>query len=175
MEDLVDQSKQGNLQAYGLLIEHYERTVLAAVLAILNDKHLAEDVTQEAFLQAYQKIQSLRDATSFPYWLLKIARREAIRTARKQRRRSTLPIEHGDEPSLDHPDNALLDEEKQQLLQQLQKLTTNEQMTISLRFFDGHSTSEIANITGRPIGTVTKQLSRALAKLKSAYQKEKIR
>ena len=175
MQDFVDQAKQGDLQAFSALVEQYERTVFAAVLAIVRDRHLAEDITQEVFVEAFQKLRSLREATSFPFWLLKIARREAIRCVRKQRRQSVLPIELNEEPGSSSPDPILNQEDRNYLLQQICKLPEHEQLMISLRYFDGHSVREIAERTGRPVGTVTKRISRAIERLKNACKQEETR
>jgi len=171
MRELVDKAKRGDLQAYGTLVERYERTVFAAVLSIVGDVHSAEDVTQEAFLLGYRKIRSLRDADRFPQWLLKVARREAVRAARRQRRRSLLPIEGTVEPAADS-NGSLLTEDKEQLLRHVQELPEHERLAVSLRYFDGHTVREIAEITGRPVGTVTKRLSRAVERLRHSLKSE---
>src|SRR5215213_8675279 len=102
MHDFVEKAKQGDLRAYGTLVEQYEHTVFASAYSIVGDAHAAEDITQDVFILCYQKINLLRDATRFPQWLLKIARREAVRVAKQHRRRQGLPItESVDLPAAD--------------------------------------------------------------------------
>ncbi len=170
---IVDRAKQGDRQAYGTLVERYERTVFAVVLSLIGDRHAAEDVTQEVFIRGYRKLGLLRDGSRFPYWLMRIARREAMRAAKRQRRRRALVIGNvADPPGADRR-RPLLDEDREQLLRHVQRLPKHERLVISLRYFDGHTVREIAEITGRPIGTVTKQLSRATERLRSALGSEK--
>lgn len=172
MRELVEKAKRGDLQAYGTLVQRHERTVFAAVLSIVGDVHAAEDVTQEVFLLGYRKIRSLRDATRFPHWLLKVARREAVRAARRRRRSSLLPIEGTVEPPSADSNGALLAEDREQLLRHVQNLPDHERLAISLRYFDGHTVREIAEITGHPVGTVTKRLSRATERLRHSFKSE---
>jgi len=62
--------------------------------------------------------------------------------------------------------------EKERLLNLISRLPDHERVLIGLRFFDGQSVAEIAQITARPVGTVTKQLSRAIARLRVLFDKE---
>lgn len=172
MRELVDRAKRGDLQAYGALVEQYERTVFAAVLSIVGNTHSAEDVTQEAFLLGYRKIRSVRDATRFPHWLLKVARREAIRAVRRERRRRLLPIEGTVEPPAAESNGSMLAEEKEVLLGFVERLPEHERLAVSLRYFDGHTVREIAEMTGRPVGTITKRLSRAAERLRHSFKSE---
>ena len=172
MHHIVEQARSGDLEAYGTLVERYERTVFAAVLDITRDEHDAEDVTQDVFILGYQKLKQLRDMSRFPHWLLRVARREAIRVAKRERRRKSVIITDSVEPSHLDSDSSFLDESKEHLLRQVQRLPMHERVTICLRFFDGHSVREIADMTGSPVGTVTKRLSRATERLRRLLTSE---
>jgi len=168
--DLVQRVRAGDLQAFGTLVERYEHGLLGVVLPVIGNPHAAQDVVQDVFVQCYLKLATLRDASRLAFWLHKIARREAFRTLRQGKRsREALSriadIERADEP-------AMLDDEKQRLLNSVQQLPAHERLIVSLRFFDGHSVREISEITKRPIGTVTKQLSRALERLRNKLSME---
>ena len=165
---IVDRvTRGGDVQAYGILVGRYERSALAAVLPVLPDVHAAQDVVQDAFVQAYLGIATLRDATRFAPWLLTIAAREALRAAKRERRS---PVGLGaSEPagfSSAADAEAVLDDERRRLLDGVRQLPEHERDVVSLRYFDGHGVHDIADITGRPVGTVTKQLSRALQRLR---------
>ena len=168
---IIERAKQGDGQAYGALVHRYERSVFAAVLSIIGDQHDAEDVTQEVFILGYRKLGHLRDSARFPYWLLRIARREAVRATNRQRRRPVVPLT-ADAPGPDR-DGRLLDEDQEHLLWHIQRLPKHERLVVSLRYFDGHTMRQIAALTGRPIGTVTKQLSRATERLRHSLESEK--
>ncbi|MFC1759130.1 RNA polymerase sigma factor, partial [Planctomycetota bacterium] len=102
-----------------------------------------------------------RDGRTFGPWLLSIVRREGIRAKQKRIRRSEVA-----EPC----DTFAADEgwwtEFQDILPTLEQLPDQERLVVSLRFIDGLSVREIADATRRPIGTVTKQLSRAIKRLR---------
>jgi RNA polymerase sigma-70 factor (ECF subfamily) len=165
---LIDRIRAGDVQAYGTLVERYERGILGAVLAIVRDRHAAQDVVQDVFVQCYLKLPALRDGSRFGWWLFKAARRQAVRTSRRIKRSSTTRVV----TDLPHDSNALQEDEHQQLLTLVRRLPAHERLMVSLRYFDGHSVKEIAQMTGRPIGTVTKQLSRALERLRGDFQSQ---
>lgn len=167
----VQQAQRGDTQAYGKLVRQHERSVFATALAITRDRHAAEDITQETFIQGFAKIGSLKDSTRFVFWLNKIARRQALLYLKKQGRRKTFAMTDDDAPPTQR-NGQLLTEELEHLLYHVQKLPKHERLIISLRYFDGHSTNEISEMTGRPLGTVTKQLSRAIKRLKTALELE---
>jgi RNA polymerase sigma-70 factor (ECF subfamily) len=171
--EIVDRVRQGDAQAYGTLVQLYEQAVFAAVLLLIKDRHAAEDVTQDVFTRGYARLRTLRDDSRFASWLMKIARREANRALKQKRRARVLPINCPVESTGVSGDGRLLDEEKEHLLRCVQKLPVHERLTISLRYFGGHSVQQIAEMTGRPVGTVTKRLSRAIERLRESLEKEK--
>ena len=154
---LVARVRAGDLQAYGQLIERYEHALLSAVLPSVVDLHAARDVVQDVFLHCLTALHTLRDGNKVGYWLMRSARREAVRAARKTRRARTWPALMAPSPAED-----ISGDEKQRLLELVVSLPEQERLMISLRYFEGHNTTEIAQMTGCPIGTVTKRLSRAV-------------
>lgn len=160
---LVKAALNGDRDAYGCLFERHERSVQAVALAILGDWNAAQDAVQESFVTAYRKLGGLRKASSFGPWIRKIARRQAIQMYRsmliredaKQRITNTQAVS-GD---------GGIDEQNHRLLEAVMCLPKHERTVVMLRYFDGHSTKMISEMTGRPVGTVTMQLSRAHARL----------
>lgn len=157
----------GDLHAYGALVDRYERAVFAAALSVVRDRHAAEDVTQDVLTRGYLQLGTLRDGSRFGFWLLRIARREAWHS-----RRNRVKAKETIEASIQNKsgasrDGRLLDDAKEQLLADVQCLPEHERLMISLRYFAGHTVQEIATMTGRPVGTVTKQLSRTVKRLRA--------
>ena len=169
--NVIERVRRGDVQAYGALVERYERGVLAAVLPISHgDLHAAQDVVQDVFVQCYTKLPTLRDESRFGHWLMKIARREAVRAARRWRKRTlSEPVE--DVAAADSG-RALDDEDSRWLLDCVRRLPEHEQLVVSMHYFDGHGVAEIARLTGRPVGTITKQLSRAIERLRGQMKAE---
>ena len=130
--------------------------------AVLGDFHLSQDAAQEAFVAAYRKLAELRDAASFGPWLLKIARRRALRIKRG-RRDARVGIEN-----IDCAATAARDwiEPFENVVQQMARLPEHERIVTVMRYLEGRSVKEIAESTGKPVGTITKQLSRAIDRLR---------
>ena len=160
---LVEAVLNGDRQAYGCLFERHERSVQAVALAILGDYHAAQDVVQESFVKAYMKLGGLRKGSSFGPWLRKIARHEAIRISRSKLKRESAR-QHAMQIHTAAGDGQI-DETNRRLLMAVMRLPEHQRVVVMLRYFDNHSMKMISQITGRPVGTVTMQLSRAHARL----------
>lgn len=160
--ELVRQVLGGDVEAFRGLVERYESSVRALALAQLRDLEGADDATQATFLVAYRRLATLRDGGRFGPWVMQIARRQVVDAVRA--RRVTVPI-----PSDVATENpaATAWVEHEHLLRLVDRLPADERWLIALRYFEGRSHNEIADISGRPLGSVTKQLSRALARLRS--------
>lgn len=166
---LVKAARKGDRPSFAKLIERYEWTVRAVTLNVLKDRHEASDAAQEAFVIAYRKLRTLRKASAFGAWLMKIARREALRLAKRRRR--LMPLEDAEGMACPE-DNGHLCEEHEQLLAAVERLPRHERAVVMLRHFDGRPVDQIAEMTGRPVGTVTKQLSRAHKRLRQQLTQE---
>jgi RNA polymerase sigma-70 factor, ECF subfamily len=157
--ELVRATLAGDRKAFGELVRRYQTGACAAARAVVRDRHAAEDAAQDAFLTAFAKLGDLRDPAAFGGWLLRIARQKALRIGEKVR--ATVPV----------PDTAAADPESADgghaLLAAVMALPEAEAQVVVLHYFDEHSVPAVAAILGRPVGTVTKQLSRAYARLRT--------
>lgn len=164
---LVQEVLTGNNEAFAQLVARYERSVRAAALSIVKKPHVADDAAQEAFVRSWQQLPTLRNPKVFGPWLIKITRRCALDSLKKQQ-----SLHYCD--SLDslaaHERNGQLDEKNQYLLETIGKLPKAERQVIMLRYFGPYNVRDVAGIVGRSVGTVTKQLSRAHRHLKNRLQ-----
>ncbi len=172
--DVVESVLRGRRDAYATLVSRYERAVSAAALRIVGDRHAAQDVAQDAFVTAFEKLAGLRKPDAFGAWLMKITRRQAMRHVRQRRRTARL---NGQEKQVEDAgaqpaSNGRLDDETRRLLDAVAALPKQEQAVVTLRYFGDHSVQDVADILGRPIGTVTKQLSRAHTRLRDTLKQE---
>jgi RNA polymerase sigma-70 factor (ECF subfamily) len=165
--ELVQEILDGNSQAYALLVARYERPVRAVAISIVKSSHTADDIAQEAFVRSWQQLQTLRNPKVFGPWLMKIARRCAIDWLRRQQ---SLKYSGTLDQMAAYERNGQLDEKKQHLLETIQQLPKPERQVVMLRYFGPHSVRDVADIVGRSVGTVTKQLSRAHKRLRSRLQ-----
>ena len=160
--EIVRAVLRGDREAFAALVARHERAAWATAWRVLRDDHAAADAGQEAFLRAFQRLGDLRRPEQFGAWLLRIARREAIRLGRRRsRERGLSPDDPGAGP---HPTR--LSADAGGLLAAVARLPEHERLVVVLHYLDGHSVAEVASALGRPVGTVTKQLSRAIERLR---------
>ena len=157
----------GDTEAFAELVRRYQRTACAVAAGVLGDRHLAEDAAQEAFVIAFQHLADLKDYSAFSSWLIQITRRQALRLHTK--RMSARPLEDRAEPVTPRNDGRL-DEGALALLDRVMQLPEHERSVTMLHHFDGHSVQVVSDMTGRPVGTVTKQLSRAYERLRKTMK-----
>jgi RNA polymerase sigma-70 factor, ECF subfamily len=160
--ELVKSAQAGDRSAFAKLVRRYERAAIVTAYSVLGDFHRAQDAAQEAFIVCYKKMGGVRDPGSFGPWLLRIARR----TAARQRRRRINEFVCADciEPA-SRPNPDWLEPYKD-IIDRLARLPEHERIVTVMRYVDGRSVGEIAELTGRPVGTITKQLSRAIERLR---------
>ena len=171
--ELVKAVLDGDQEAFATLVKRYERPVRATVLHILSDYHFAADVSQEAFVAAYDKLDRLRNTEAFGPWLMEITRCCTVDVIRKRQRQNEKPLEATIEPAAEGTDGQL-DEDKQRILAAVMKLSETEKQVVMLRYFSHHNVRDVAEILGRSVGTVTKQLSRAHESLRKILERPKI-
>ena len=161
-ETLVRAVRAGETSAFTELVRRYQRAAVVTAHAVLNDFHLAQDTVQEAFVIAHGRLGELRNAASFGPWLLSIARRQALRVRRDRGTESPLP-EHAD---CERAESHAWMEPYEEIVRLLVRLPEHERIVVVMRYVDGRSVKDIAEATARPVGTVTKQLSRAIGRLR---------
>jgi RNA polymerase sigma-70 factor (ECF subfamily) len=160
---LVKAVLNGDRQAFAVLVKRYERPVKAVALHVVGTYHAAADVSQEAFIRAYEQLARLRRADAFGPWLIKITYRCALDHARRGPKEASLETRLS---PADDSNDGKLDEQKQWVLAAVVRLPKSEKQVVMLRYFAGHNVKEVANMVGRSVGTVTKQLSRAHKRLR---------
>lgn len=162
--ELVQRAIEGDRDAFGELVRRHERLVLGVAWNLLRDYHVAQDVAQEAFVTAFQRLSDLQNPAVFGAWVVQIAVRccHRVRNAR-----SLVPLPTGHDQAHESPEYLLINEESDRVLSAIQRLPEHEQTIVFLRYVDGHEVATIARLTQRPVGTVTKQLSRAVQRLRN--------
>jgi RNA polymerase sigma-70 factor, ECF subfamily len=161
--ELVKAALAGEKSAFAEIVRRYERAAIVTAYSALGDFHVAQDAAQEAFVIAYQKLGKVRNPDSFGPWLLRIVRHRAMRL-RRARKVESIDVDCL-EPAVAQPRDWM--EPYKEVVKQLTRLPEHERIVAVMRYVDGHSVNEIADLTGRPVGTVTKQLSRAVERLRN--------
>ena len=165
---LVHAARDGDRQAFGRLIERYERAVYAAVYRRLGDHGETQEVCQEVFMQALRKISQLHDPLCFGGWLRSIANRMAINRA--VRRGPMIPAcsETFEAACAEHETplgEILARERKDQLHSGLRRLRALDRDTLVAFYFRGQSLIEMSDEFDSPVGTIKRRLHVARKRL----------
>jgi len=176
---LIQQAKKGDVAAFNRLVLHYQRLVYNVTYRIMGEPQAAEDITQEAFISAYQALNRFRGG-NFKAWLLRIATNSCYDELRRRQRRPQTSL---DKITDDNESFAFLrspqegPEGHQQRLELVQAiehclddLPDEQRITAVLCDVEGYDYNEIAGITSVSLGTVKSRLSRARAKLRDCLQ-----
>lgn len=169
--ELVLRVLAGETNSFGALVDRYERLARSIALSYVGELHTADDVVQDAFIAAFQSLASLKDKHLFGVWFQGIVRRRAVSAFGMLTKQST-NAELQDLPEARQ--HSGFTQSSIELLELIDQLPDHERLVIVLKHFEGHTASEIALITGQPIGTVTKQLSRARQRLQQNLTKGEI-
>ncbi len=171
--ELVERAKKGDRQAFGALVERYQRRVVGVVLAVVRDSEDAVELAQETFIRAYQNLASFEERSSFSTWLYRIAVNLAIDWRRREGRHVTLRGEEA-ESELERIPSTAGDSFKETARAQtagkirgaLDRLTPEQRTVILLREVEGLSYDEIAEALRCPRGTVMSRLYYARRRLR---------
>ena len=168
----IQAASRGDAAAFGHLVRKYQDRLANALLYVCGSHHEAEDVAQEAFVQAYVKLDTFAGDSAFYTWLYRIAMNAAI--SRRRRRRDEESVEEnrhnsGREPSdeAEQAEERLLREERAVLIRRaLGRLSDEHRAILVLRDVEGCDYDEIAAVLDVPVGTVRSRLHRARLQLK---------
>lgn len=180
---LIQEARNGDLNAFNRLVLAYQDMAYHLAMRMLSDPDQAEDVTQTAFLSAYRHLSSFRGG-SFKAWVMRMVTNACYDELRRRQRHPSTPLEplDDDDETIESPswlaDDGLSPEEQleqkeldraiQRCLQQL-----DEEFRAVVVFIDlqGMDYQEVAEILGKPLGTVKSRLARARLKLRDCLHR----
>ena len=173
--ELIAQSQRGDVHAFNLLVERYQRRVYAVCFRMLGDAD-ADDATQEVFLAAFRSIR-LYQGGSFIGWLLRITSNKCLDYLRARSRRPSVSLDAAvddadgppfqlRDPGESQDQRVLRAELAHSLMLALQELPPSQRLAVVLSDIQGYSYEDIIAATGWPAGTVKSRLSRARARLR---------
>ena len=175
-EEIAVRVQSGDTDAYGILIERYEKKLLRYGTKFLSRTEDMEDVVQDVFLSVYQNIQSFDPSQKFSSWIYRIAHNSFVNSLKKT---GYLPrtffdfdtlFAHTayDDPSHEERERAEL---KQLVERGLAELNPKYREILTLFYFEELGYREIADVLAVPIGTVSVRVKRAKEALRAVYDK----
>ena len=179
--ELAAMAAEGRESAFNELLVRYERPVFSLVYRMVRDRSLAEDLAQEAFIKAFNHIQSYNPDYKFSSWIFKIANNLAIDHLRKKQldtvslhgsphatsaeeeERTRLSIESPGESPEEYVENRELGD---RIEDAIGRLRPEYRTAVLLRHVEGHSYEEVAEIMELPLGTVKTYIHRGRLELR---------
>jgi RNA polymerase sigma-70 factor (ECF subfamily) len=165
LAELVVRARQGDLDAYGRLVQATQVMAYAVAVGILRDRELAEDAAQESFLRAYRRIGTLHDPAAFAGWLRRIVVTVAL-NMRRARRATLLCLDEVDVPILDESEGTWTEAQRYRLASALLTLTVDERLVCDRRYHGRWSVQRLAEHAGVDETTMRKRLQRIRDKLR---------
>jgi len=163
----------GNKQAFNGLVLRHQDSVSTLATRLLGDQSEAEDITQDTFLRAYEKITEFRGEAKFSTWLYRICRNLCLNCLQKKKNDPTCDAESGTlpeelpDPRGRFPDHALMKKERQHLIQRALSPMAQEFREVLVLYHTIHlSYEEIAELLRLPVGTVRSRLHRGRKELR---------
>jgi len=161
--ELVEACKQGDRDAFRTLFETYKDKVYSIALRFCGDESQAMDIAQDTFLKLFSSLQSFRGDSAFSTWVYRLV----VNCCLDHKRRSWRLIPIADEliAVLRAPGDSLKSvlhmEMRERVRSAVETLTPDMRMVVVLRYTEGLSYEEIAEVMGCSVGTVASRLNRA--------------
>ena len=178
-EELIAACLSGQSSAFGQLVQRHQDRLFNTLVGVLGSHDDARDVAQEAFILAFQKLQSFRGQSAFYSWLFRIALNVSA-SLRRRRPRGTTSLDGvrertGAEPMDQHPNSqpgyGVEQRERQQMVRAaLMSLSEEYRTVLVLKEIEGLKYEEIAEEVGCPVGTVRSRIHRARLELRDLLQ-----
>jgi RNA polymerase sigma-70 factor (ECF subfamily) len=169
----IKKAKDGEVEAFGLLYEHYMPKIYRFVLLKVSHREEAEDLTHQTFLKAWESIEQY-DFQGYPFssWLYRIARNTVIDHYRKSRPQSSLEETNIDLIADNPPLGEGLDKKKnlESILKVIQKLKDTEKEVVIMRFIEDLTIREVAKIIGKSEGATKVIQHRAIKNLRDLLE-----
>ncbi len=162
----IEAIKKGNVQAFSFLVEKYQKMVYTLALKLMKKPEEAEEMAQDTFIKAFHKIDSYEGKSKFSTWLYSITYNACISELRKRRIefKSLDDRQVSDQDELRMHDyyreNRKEDQEKYLALA-MEKLPEDDQVLVTLYYYESQSMDEISVITGLTVSNIKVKIHRA--------------
>lgn len=161
-------AQMGDVDAFGAIVREFQDMAVGYAFSILGSFELAEDAAQEAFLQAYRDLHTLREPQAFPAWLRRLVFKYCDRQTRGKRLK-TVPLDGAFQTASKAPNPMQATEQReirQRVINAIHSLPENERSAVSLFYINGYSQAEVGEFLDVPAKTVKSRLYSARQKLR---------
>jgi len=162
----IEAVRKGNVQAFSFLVEKYQKLVYTLALKLLKKPEEAEEMAQDTFIKAFQKIDSYEGKSKFSTWLYSITYNACISELRKRRIEfkslDDRQISDQDEQKMhDYYRETKKEDQEKYLNLALAKLPEDDQVLVTLYYYENQSMDEISQITGLTVSNIKVKIHRA--------------
>lgn len=170
--DLAGRARRGDVDAYNLLVSRWEQRIFNYLLRMVGNREDAMDLTQEAFLKAWQNLARLDDAGRFVPWLFRIAHNEAFSLLRRGKPEAAELNDAAPPPA---GPRMLPAETSLAVARALERLSEDQREAVVLKIYQGFKFDEMAEILNCPVSTIKSRLYTALELLKDTLAPMRMR
>ncbi|ADD68736.1 RNA polymerase, sigma-24 subunit, ECF subfamily [Denitrovibrio acetiphilus DSM 12809] len=165
---IIEKVLSGDAQQFEMLILKYQSRLFATILNVVKHRELAEDITQEAYMKGFDKLETLKNREQFYPWLKRIALNLALNHFERAKR--VMDVENEDDetsfferiPDGESPEELVVKEELKRYVRHfVEALPDKLRVVVVLREMEDMSYDEIADLMNIPIGTVRSRLFNA--------------
>jgi len=159
--NLIHRAVAGERGAFALLVKRYEAPIYHSIFKIVRDHDQAVDITQQAFISAFENLSTYNPNFRFFSWLYRIARNDAVNCFHQKK--NSQPLDQFELPSSDpSPEESYLDKERDEIINRaISRLEFNYRVVLVLRHYLEFSYAEIAGILNLPLSTVRSRIHTA--------------
>ena len=171
LKPLVIRARSGDLEAFGEIVRRFQDMAHGYAYSFLGDFHLAEDVAQEAFLDAYRQLPNLRNPEAFSSWFRRIVFKHCNRITRgKHMQTVSMDVTAATIAGKDTGPTQFAEdyEMREEVLEAIRTLSEHERMVTTLFYINGYSQKEIGEFLEVPVTTVKKRLYDSRKKLRGS-------
>lgn len=169
-QQLISKTLQGHTHAFGALVVRYQDFVFTIVLRMVKVREEAEEIAQDTFVKAYEKLESFKGKSKFSSWLYSIAYRTALDSIRKRKKfQNQVSVDDLHSEAIVTIDNGLqklVAKERVEVIQHcIMQLSETDAAIITFYYFESLSVKEISKITGESQDNIKIKLYRSRKKL----------
>jgi RNA polymerase sigma-70 factor (ECF subfamily) len=174
--ELVAKAKRGDRDAFGELVSRHQQQVYHMALRMVRNREDAEDIAQDAFVSAFEKLDTFKGTSSFRTWVISIALNRARNLLRDNPPERSVELPYSARAATQDPLEALEGRERQELLESaIDALPPKQRMTLLLRVQEEMSHKEIGQALGTSTGTSKANYHFAVSRLREVMEHHGLR